>query len=163
MLTKATLALFGLPEDAMPCRCQNCDWRGDYEEGKDAPDLHERIGVGEPYMDKECPECGALLALLSRDDLLEAEVAKIPVPAGKTRFRVVQNRDAFVHFHGYVDAEDAEEALGMAMSDDLLGAAPSRSGWIGSADEGANVSTYDSREIGVDSLDGETLIEPKED
>ena len=46
MLTKATLALFGLPEDAMPCRCQNCDWRGDYDQWQATPvALDQRWGA----------------------------------------------------------------------------------------------------------------------
>lgn len=158
MLTSDVLARFGLPAEAIPCRCQSCDWRGDYEQGVevDCVEVCTRIEVGEPFMDRECPACGALLALLSADDLLQAAIDAIPVPEGLTRYRVIQHRDAFANYFGFVDADSPEAALDKGMNDDLLG--PLTDNW---RDEGTN--TYDDRHIGVETIDGETLIEPKED
>lgn len=44
----------------MKMSCSNCDWTGDYDDCSPAQSLQDRISVGEPYTDVECPECGCL-------------------------------------------------------------------------------------------------------
>ena len=41
-------------------RCGNCQWQGAYKDAKPADRIAERIDLGGPYTDVECPDCGAL-------------------------------------------------------------------------------------------------------
>lgn len=42
-------------------RCDNCSWRGRYENANRAKHIAERIDLGGSYTDVECPDCGALV------------------------------------------------------------------------------------------------------
>ena len=41
-------------------KCDNCEWQGPYGDAVPARDIAERIDLGGPYTDVECPDCGAL-------------------------------------------------------------------------------------------------------
>lgn len=40
--------------------CANCSFEGFRHSCEEAQRLEERIWPGEPYTDRECPDCGAL-------------------------------------------------------------------------------------------------------
>jgi hypothetical protein len=48
----------------MRMQCQNCDWTGAYEAANPAEALQDRLSLGDPYTDVECPACGALAQLV---------------------------------------------------------------------------------------------------
>ena len=42
------------------CQCQNCGYENTRDALPHAKDLSQRIEIGDPFTDVECPECGAL-------------------------------------------------------------------------------------------------------
>jgi hypothetical protein len=40
--------------------CQNCTWKGEYEDATPARDVDLRHEMGDTFSDIECPDCGAL-------------------------------------------------------------------------------------------------------
>ena len=47
-------------EPNVSLKCDNCAWRGPYDNARPAHNIAERIDLGGPYTDVECPDCGAL-------------------------------------------------------------------------------------------------------
>jgi predicted RNA-binding Zn-ribbon protein involved in translation (DUF1610 family) len=41
-------------------KCQGCDKVLDYDDCESAEHISERIYIGDPYTDAQCPDCGAL-------------------------------------------------------------------------------------------------------